>query len=85
VHCFIYKSLKQQELYLYVLRENDFTDVPESLLTSIGQSELAMSLELTPKRQLARADVAQVMQQLQNQGFYVQMPPTKVPAPDQLQ
>jgi uncharacterized protein YcgL (UPF0745 family) len=85
VHCFIYKSLKQQELYLYVLRENDFADVPESLLTSIGQSELAMSLELTPKRQLARADVTQVMQQLQNQGFYVQMPPTKVPASDQLQ
>jgi uncharacterized protein YcgL (UPF0745 family) len=85
VHCFIYKSLKQEGLYLYVLRENDFADVPESLLTSIGQSELAMSLELTPKRQLARADVAQVMQQLQDQGFYVQMPPTKVPASDQLQ
>ncbi len=82
---FIYKSLKQEDLYLYVLRENDFADVPESLLTSIGQSELVMPLELTLERQLARADVSQVMQQLQDQGFYVQMPPSKTPAPELLQ
>lgn len=79
MHCFIYKSLKQQDLYLYVLRENDFADVPESLLTSIGKPELVMSLELMPDRQLARVDVSQVIQHLQDQGFYVQMPPTQVP------
>ena len=85
MHCFIYKSLIREELYLYVLREHDFSDVPTSLMQSMGKPELVMSLELTSARQLARADVNQVMAHLRDQGFYVQMPPIKVPAAELLQ
>lgn len=85
MQCFIYKSLIREGLYLYVLHEHDFTDVPAALLQSMGPPELVMPLALTPERQLARADTVKVMKQLNEQGFYVQIPPTKLPAPDGLQ
>lgn len=85
MQCFIYKSLKRDELYLYLLRENDFSDVPALLLKSLGQTELVMPLQLSPEHSLARADVNEVIEQLQNQGYYVQMPPTQLPASELLQ
>lgn len=85
MHCYIYKSVKREGLYLYLLREDDFADVPEALVQSLGRAELVMPLELSPDRKLVRADVVQVMEQLQAQGYYLQLPPTKLPAPESLQ
>lgn len=74
-HCTIYKSLKKDGLYLY-LRDHDMLEqLPEALLKSIGNTELVMELELTPERTLARADVNEVIKSLNEQGFYIQMPP----------
>ncbi len=80
MQCFIYKSLKKDELYLYIKQKDDFSDIPETLLDSLGRLEFVMALELTPKRTLARADVNQVMQSLTEKGFFIQMPPTPVTA-----
>ena len=85
MHCFIYKSQKKAELYLYIARRDDFSDVPEMLLQSIGEPEFVMELELTLERKLAREDNRQVIEQLRNKGFFVQMPPTQIPAPEGLQ
>ena len=84
MHCFIYKSLQRDGLYLYLLREDDFADVPASLVQSLGRTELVMPLELTPERKLVRADVVQVIEQLQAQGYYVQLPPTTASLLDRL-
>ncbi len=73
--CTIYKSLRKDGLYLY-LRDRDMLEkLPEPLLKSLGNTELVMELELTPERTLARADVNEVIRSLNEQGFYVQMPP----------
>jgi uncharacterized protein YcgL (UPF0745 family) len=37
-----------------------------------------MTLELTPDRTLARADPEQVRQQLETQGYYLQLPPSDI-------
>lgn len=73
--CVIYRSAKQANHYLYVEREDEFARVPQALLTLLGKLEYVMSLELDALRNLAQADVVQVMQRLEVQGYYLQMPP----------
>lgn len=73
---FIYKSTKKDELYLYICKKDDFSDVPQELYNSMGKEPVfVMELELSAERPLAREDVNIVMKNLQTQGFHVQMPP----------
>ena len=73
--CSIYRSPKEEGMYLYVDKDNDLASVPEALLKRFGQPELAITLLLTPDKKLARADVAKVLEAIEEQGFYLQMPP----------
>ena len=75
MHCTIYKGKKRPDDYLYVEKEDDFTRVPQALLDIMGELHLVINLELSAGRQLAQADVTQVMQQLSEQGYYLQIPP----------
>lgn len=70
----IYKGSKKQDCYLYIVEEDDFSQVPDVLLTAMGQLELVMNLELHAEKKLAQADVLRVMSALQQDGFYLQMP-----------
>jgi hypothetical protein len=73
---FIYKSTKKDELYLYISKKDDFSDVPQELYDSMGKEPVfVMELELSADRPLAREDVNTVMKNLETQGFHVQMPP----------
>jgi len=83
--CYIYKSLKKDQLYLYVEQKNDFSKVPEALFNSFGKLEFVMELELSPERKLAKEDVVKVIGSLDEKGFFVQLPPTNLPAPEKLQ
>ncbi|WXL27833.1 YcgL domain-containing protein [Ectopseudomonas mendocina] len=73
--CSIYKSPRKNEMYLYVLRSEGLSRVPEALLNVFGKPALAMELVLTPERQLAREDINKVLENLKEQGFHLQMPP----------
>ena len=77
VQCWIYRSDKKLETYLYLAKEDGTDAVPEALLRAMLPLELVMQLDLTKERTLARADVVQVMQELRDRGFYLQMPPTE--------
>ncbi|MCF6203208.1 MAG: YcgL domain-containing protein [Methylococcaceae bacterium] len=79
MQCFIYKSLKKSELYLYVENKDDFSKIPESLLNSFGRLEYVMDLELIADLKLAREDVNKVLASLKEKGFFVQIPPTIIP------
>ncbi len=76
---YIYKSLKKNELYLYLQKKDDFSGVPEVLLNSFGKIEFVMELEITSERKLAREDATKVLASLQEKGFFVQVPPTIIP------
>ncbi len=78
--CFIYKSLKKAELYLYLDKKDDFSALPEALLQSVGRLEFVMELDLTPERKLAKEKSEKVLMALQEKGFFVQLPSTVVPA-----
>jgi uncharacterized protein YcgL (UPF0745 family) len=75
LHCAIYKGTKRPDDYLYVEKEDDFSRTPQALLDLMGKLQFVISLELSADRQLAQADVHQVMRQLTEQGYYLQMPP----------
>jgi uncharacterized protein YcgL (UPF0745 family) len=77
MHCFIYKSLKKDYLYLYIVKRDDFSKVPDALVNSLGKMEFVMDLMLSPERKLAREDVGKVIESLKEQGFFVQLPPQK--------
>ncbi|MCF6252575.1 MAG: YcgL domain-containing protein [Methylococcaceae bacterium] len=79
MQCFIYKSLKKDELYLYLPNKDDFSAIPDPLLNSFGRLEFVMELEVTAGRKLAREDASMVLVSLQAKGFFVQMPPTIMP------
>ncbi|MEN8261566.1 MAG: YcgL domain-containing protein [Pseudomonadota bacterium] len=81
---FVYKSRKKDELYLYLAKKDDFTAVPEALFQTLGEPVFVMELELTPERKLAREDVNVAMKALAEKGYFIQLPPTRVPGSDGL-
>ncbi|EHD21614.1 MULTISPECIES: YcgL domain-containing protein [Brenneria] len=73
--CAIYRSSKRDQTYLYVEKKDDFSRVPEELMKSFGKPHLAMLLPLDGSKKLAGADIEKVKQALEEQGFYLQVPP----------
>lgn len=74
--CSIYKSSKRQEMYLYVDRSQDVSKLPEGLMLAFGTPTKVMDIVLTPEKKLARADSEKVLSAIEEQDFYLQMPPT---------
>jgi len=71
----VFRSSRQPEMYLFVDAAEEFTRVPDPLLARFGRPVLALTLELTPERVLARIDASTVLAQIEATGFYLQMPP----------
>jgi uncharacterized protein YcgL (UPF0745 family) len=77
--CWIYRSGRKDEMYLYLAQEDGFQRVPEALRDLFGTPILVLRLDLHPGRRLAREDVAHVIDDLRHQGYHLQLPPLAVP------
>lgn len=75
--CSIYHSSRKNGMYLYVLKEDALKRVPEGLMAAFGAPRHAFDLVLTPERQLAREDIHKVLENLDTQGYHLQMPPAE--------
>lgn len=75
MQCFVYRSTRRPDTYVFVPRADDFTDIPDELMRYLGRLDLALELELTPGRRLARTDGRTVIEHIERDGFYVQLPP----------
>lgn len=73
--CTVFRSSLKDFTYIYLLAGQDFDDLPDSLRDVFGQPEVVMDLELSPDRKLAYSDVKQVMENLSEQGYHLQLPP----------
>jgi len=73
--CSVVRSSLKDFTYLYLLAGYVFDDLPDDLKKLFGRPEFVLNLELTPQRKLAYADVNQVMQNLSEQGYHLQLPP----------
>lgn len=78
--CWVYRSTRKQEMYLYLAEENQFDAVPDALLERFGSPVLVIELQLSTERKLAREDVVMVMSNLRTKGFHLQMPPQLIPS-----
>lgn len=64
-------------MYLYVDKRDQLKRVPEALLEMFGAALHVMDMPLKADRELARVDTAKVLEEIDNKGFYLQMPPPK--------
>ncbi len=73
--CWIYKGKKKQDHYLFVETENDFSRVPQPLLNLMGELIFVMTVDITPGRRLAYSNPAEVIEHVEANGFFLQLPP----------
>ena len=73
--CAVYKSPKKEQTYLFIKQRDDFSQVPEALMATFGTPALVTMVNLATKAKLAFADIEKVKQNLDEQGFYLQLPP----------
>lgn len=72
--CAIYKSQKKEGMYLYVAKRDDFSAVPEALISMLGKPIFVMLFNLAGNKQLIHTANTEVLEKIQQQGFYLQMP-----------
>ncbi|WP_122260389.1 YcgL domain-containing protein [Pseudomonas savastanoi] len=75
--CSIYRSPKRNEMYLYVLKSDVLKRVPPELLVAFGKPVHAFDLVLSPEHALSREDINAVLENLDSQGYHLQMPPAE--------
>ncbi|MBI2399017.1 MAG: YcgL domain-containing protein [Xanthomonadales bacterium] len=75
MQCFVYRSAKKDDTYVYLRERDAFDLVPANLAAALGALAFVLEVELTPTRRLAREDVAVVRANLAARGFHIQFPP----------
>jgi len=73
--CTVYRSSRKDFTYIYLSNDSEFDDLPISLIKVFGEPEFVMDLKLTPESKLAYEDVSQVIKNLADQGYHLQLPP----------
>ncbi|HED15868.1 MAG TPA: YcgL domain-containing protein [Gammaproteobacteria bacterium] len=73
--CYVFKSLKQAGMYIYLSKEDGFDEMDKVLRDAFGQAEFVIELILTPESRLARYDAQDVISALETNGFFLQLPP----------
>lgn len=72
--CAVYRSSKKEMTYLYLPEADDMSNVPETLLNLISPVERVLEFDLTADRTLAQENAAEVLSQIKEQGWFLQMP-----------
>ena len=74
MECAVFKSLKKDETYVFIQTTTSLSDLPDELMKILGQTEMVMTLSLTPEKKMARGTATEVMLSIEKQGFHLQMP-----------
>ena len=77
MRCYIYRSTRKQDAYVFLSARDNFSVLPPELAQSLGQLVFAMEIELTPERRLARESANVVIEHLERAGFHLQPPPPR--------
>lgn len=77
MRCYIYKSLRKVDTYVYLGVREGFDVLPASLRGSLEPLAFVLELELTAERVLARASAPEVLAHLRERGFHLQLPPAR--------
>ena len=72
--CYIYRCSRKEDMYIYLAEQDDFSKVPPEIMRALGITEFAMELELDADTLLARENASEVMKNLVDKGFHLQLP-----------
>ena len=78
----VYKSQKRADTYVFVAERDGIARLPAPLQARLSPFAFVMTLQIDPDRRLAQAHAPEVMAQLADRGWYLQLPPS--PAADPL-
>ncbi len=78
MHCYIYKSAKKLDTYIYLPVPWADADIPDELKALFSPPQLAMELDLNARQSLAREEISEVIDGLRTVGYYLQVPPAQV-------
>ncbi len=88
MHCDIYKFARHDDLYVYIARPdypNDTEElkdwlgvIPNDFRKTLGEGKFVLHLDLAVRENLARVDIVEVLEKLNEQGYFVQLPPQDV-------
>lgn len=76
MRCFVHKSLRKADTYLYLRRPDGDAELPAALRESLGPLQQVLELDLTPATRLAQAEAIRVIEALKQLGYYLQLPPS---------
>ncbi len=74
MHAYVYKSTRKADTYIYLAQRDEGARLPEALRTQLGPLQFVLDVELTPQRKLARENPEEVIANLADRGFHLQMP-----------
>lgn len=75
--CSIYKSPKRDEMYLYIEKLKGVASLPDALIEVFGKPIHVMDMPLKPDSKLSRVEAPKVLEEIEEKGYYLQMPPPK--------
>ena len=75
MQCFVYRSDRKADTYIYLRERDAFAVLPANIANTLGNLSLVLEFALTPERKLARGDAAVVIANLVAHGFHIQFPP----------
>jgi uncharacterized protein YcgL (UPF0745 family) len=75
MQCFVYKSLRKADTYVYLREAEGFDVLPAAIAESLGNLGFVIEIDLSPQRKLARENVEMVIANLDRQGYHLQWPP----------
>ena len=71
-----YRHEKKEGMFLFIRHNLAWQTLPDPLQQQFAHKSEVTRFVMTPTRKLARADSATVWQALNDQGYYLQMPPS---------
>lgn len=74
--CEIYRCSKKEGMYIYIAKSDGVDSLPDELKQVTGRLDLAMTLNITPEKKLARASAENVIGSIKEKGYYLQSPPS---------
>jgi len=74
MQCFVYRSSRREDTYLFMAKKDNFENIPEALLRVFGDPEFSFEFELNNDKNLVRDDPVEVINNLTERGFHLLMP-----------
>jgi uncharacterized protein YcgL (UPF0745 family) len=73
--CEVYRSNRKAGTYLFVANADGVGNLPDELQARLGPLEWVMALDLAERKTLAATRPATVIDSIESQGFFLQLPP----------